>query len=352
MTQRTFSEEYIQHILKSWNIAPVIRTSPHQGLINHTWLIGSPVGGVLQWVNPIFNPLIHEDIHALTTHLSNKGLTTTRLLPTNKGALYINDTNGGYWRMLSFVPGYTFDTIQTPNHAWAAGALVGRFHKALADFKHEWMAPFRDAHNTPTRMHQLKEALDDADGHHLEGQARTLGTAILNDWQTWNGTLDLPIRTTHGDLKISNLHFSHNPTTHEISGLCLLDLDTIGKGDYSIEMGDAWRSWCNPAGESNLDNTRFDCTLFEASAQGWLGELGTIKPVEKDNLGLGIQRICLELSARFCTDAIRNTYFKEDRIQYPTIGQHNLLRANTQFRLATSVKSQLQTIEQIVKQIL
>ena len=36
-----------------------------------------------------------------------------------------------------------------------------------------------------------------------------------------------------------------------------LDLDTISPGDYSIEMGDAWRSWCNPAGESNPDSRTF-----------------------------------------------------------------------------------------------
>jgi hypothetical protein len=352
MSQRQFSHQTILNILDHWSIDPIIQTSPHQGLINHTWLIGAPTQGVLQWVNPIFDPRVHDDIHALTTHLASKGLVTTTLRPTTDGRHYVADSEGGYWRLLSFVPGLTFDTIQDTDHAFAAGALVGQFHNALSDFEHEWQAPFRDSHNTPIRMQQLTEALEHADGHPLEGPARELGNAILNDWTNWQGTLELPIRSTHGDLKISNLHFTRDLHSHQIQGLCLLDLDTIGKGDYSVEMGDAWRSWCNPAGESNVSDTHFDLNFFEASARGWLSTVGHLEPIEVQNLGPGIQRICLELAARFCTDAILNTYFKEDRQTHPQIGTQNLLRAKSQYKLATSVKTQLLQIEERLHAIL
>ena len=94
-------------------------------------------------------------------------------------------------------------------------------------------------------------------------------------------------------------------------------------------------------GESNPDAARFDLTLFEASFNGWMSTVGDISIEESSALVPGIHRICLELSARFCADALQNNYFKEDTETFPTIGSHNLHRATTQFRLAQSVLSQL-----------
>ena len=245
-----FTNEKVVSILENWNISRVLLPSKHQGLINHTWLVGKPTEGVLQWVNPIFDQNIHLDIEAVTSHLLNKGLHTTSLLPTKSGESYVTDPEGGFWRILRYIPGKTFDTIQSTQHAFAAGRLVGQFHNAMSDFKYTWQTPFRDSHNTIQKMTFLKETLDSADGHYFEGSVRELGEQILRRWNQWSGNFNLPTRTCHGDLKISNLHFESLE-----KGKCLLDLDTLGPGDYSIEMGDAWRSWCNPAGESNFNET-------------------------------------------------------------------------------------------------
>ena len=334
----------LDNILRNWDIDPTLHTSPHQGLINQTFLVGTPITGVLQWVNPIFDARIHNDIDALTSHLKSKGLPTTELLPTKDGSLYINDPEKGSWRMLKYLKGNTFDQISSTSLAYEAGRLVGRFHDAMRDFEHAWEAPFRDAHNTTLRMNNLEQALNDHTEHPLYDQAYALGERILRDWSNWNGTLDLPTRACHGDLKISNLHFNEDGT-----GLCLLDLDTIGPGDYSIEMGDAWRSWCNPAGESNPESARFDLALFETSFKGWISTVGELSAEETTSLVPGIHRICLELSARFCADALQNKYFKEDLDSFPTIGGHNLNRATTQFRLARSVLSQMSEAQTIVQ---
>ncbi len=339
-----FSLEHIHSILQQWDIDSTIHASPHQGLINHTLLIGEPTQGVLQWVNPIFDPRIHQDIEALTRHLHQQNMITPQLMPTKMGTLYIEEPSGGYWRILSFVKGKTFEQVNSPILAFEAGKLVGQFHKALNNFEHSWQAPFRDAHNTQQRMATLSDALEQCSDHVLYAEAEKLGAQILKDWSEWSGTTDLPTRTIHGDLKISNLHFTDSDT-----GCCLLDLDTIGPGDYSIEMGDAWRSWCNPAGESNPDDAHFDIELFTASAKGWFSSVGDITTKESESLALGIHRICLELSARFCADALFNTYFKEDRSQFPTIGTHNLHRARTQFALAQSVQKHLSETERIIR---
>ena len=52
----------------------------------------------------------------------------------------------------------------------------------------------------------------------------------------------------------------------------LLDLDTVAKMAFSVEMGDAWRSWCNPAGEDDPSSVYFDVDIFEASLRGWLSQ--------------------------------------------------------------------------------
>ena len=338
------SEPNLQHILSHWNINRTLHTSPHQGLINQTYLVGDPIEGVLQWVNPIFDARIHNDIQALTQHLKSKDMPTTELIPTAKNALYVNDVEKGYWRVLRYIKGHTFDRIGSSKLAYEAGKLVGQFHDAMSDFDHQWEAPFRDAHNTTLRMNNLERALNAHTDHPLYNQAYALGEMILRDWSKWSGTLDLPIRVNHGDLKISNLHFNPDET-----GLCLLDLDTIGPGDYSIEMGDAWRSWCNPAGESNPEAARFELTLFEASFNGWISTVGQISTEERHALVPGIHRICLELSARFCADALENTYFKEDVDSFPVVGSHNLHRARTQFALAQSVLKQMADAQSIVQ---
>ena len=49
----------------------------------------------------------------------------------------------------------------------------------------------------------------------------------------------------HGDPKISNLMFARDSDR----GLCLIDLDTLGPMPIALELGDALRSWCNPAAE-------------------------------------------------------------------------------------------------------
>ena len=84
--------------------------------------------------------------------------------------------------------------------------------------------------------------------------------------------------------------------------------------------------------------------LFRASAAGYLSQQ-TLTAEERDALPAGIERICLELSARFAADALHESYFGWDSNTAATRGEHNLLRALGQFSLARSVKSQQREIE-------
>jgi hypothetical protein len=309
-------------------------TSPDAGLINTTLLVGAPPVAVLQWVNPLFSPLIHLDIALLLERLRDAGMTCPTLLPADDGALW-QDADHGCWRLWSFVPGTTLHRVSGPAVAAEAGALVGRLHAATAGWTPPRHAPLRHIHDTPARMAELEAALAGAEGHPLAAAVRALGAQILGDWAAWQGALDEPARIGHGDLKISNLRFDAAGK----KAVCLLDLDTVGPITLGAELGDAWRSWCNPLGEDTVEDIIFDMEVFEASADGFLSTGPDLDRPARAALAHAPERIALELAARFCRDAVLNSYFREDRARFPTTGAHNLHRARVQAALARAARA-------------
>ncbi|MEO1087750.1 MAG: phosphotransferase, partial [Acidobacteriota bacterium] len=105
--------------------APLEQTD--DGLINRTFFVGDPSTHVLQWVNPIFDRRIQLDIDAVTRHLAAAGWLTPRLVPTDDGVLDAPD-GGGFWRLMTFIPGVTHHRLRGVRMASAVGELVGRFH--------------------------------------------------------------------------------------------------------------------------------------------------------------------------------------------------------------------------------
>lgn len=312
------------------------------GLINATWTVGDPVVAVVQRVNPIFGPEVHEDIEAVTAHIAARGLETPRLIRTDAGALSVMGPDGGCWRALTWVAGQTFHRLDGSERARSAGALVAKWHRAVSDLEYEFVHRRLGVHDTRAHMGRLAEALVTQGGHRLFGDVEPLACEILGQWARWDGTLELPERVAHGDLKVSNLRFS---STGE--ALCLLDLDTMGRMSVDAELGDAWRSWCNPAGEDEA-SARLDLALFEASASSYLGH-HELSSEERDGLVPGVERIALELSARFAVDALEERYFGFDPNVAPTRGEHNLLRARSQFALAGSVHAQRAQMEAVIR---
>lgn len=333
-----------QEALSHWDRPGPARPAADAGLINQTFLVGEPPWGVLQWVNPIFQPEVHRDIAAWTERIRSAGLTSPELVPTADGRLWVEDEGGGCWRVQSFIPGTTHHRLGSVARAAAVGGLVGRVHAALDGWTPPRHAPVRRIHDTAARMAELQAALDGADGHPLCGPARDLGDDLLRRWAAWDGPQGLPDRICHGDLKVSNVRFDR---TGE-DAICLIDLDTVGPMDLPSELGDAWRSWCNPAGEDDPAHVRFDLDLFRASAQAFLRAGPALSDAERAGLAPAVERICLELAARFCADAVRNSYFREDREAFPQVGAHNLHRARAQAALAASAASSRSACERVI----
>lgn len=310
-----------------------VRASEDGGLINQTWIVGEPPRWVLQRVNPIFAPSVHEDIEAVTAHLAARGMATPRLLRTDAGALCAVEADAS-WRVMDFVPGRTLHRVDHPRVAAAGGELVGRFHAALADLDWDYRHLRPGAHDSPAHMRALAAVA-------TTGEAGALAARILEAWAGWEGRLDLPARHAHGDLKISNLRFDEAGR-----GLCLLDLDTLARLSLDVELGDAWRSWCNPVGEDGVE-TLFDLDCFEAAARAYLA-VAPVSREEAEALVPGVERIALELAARFCRDAVEDRYFGWNARRFPSRVAHNLFRAAGQLNLARSVRAQRRAAESIV----
>jgi Ser/Thr protein kinase RdoA (MazF antagonist) len=317
------------------------------GLIQSTYLTKLAGGRrvVVQRMHPIFAPEVVEDIDAVTAHLAARGLETPRPLRTPSGTLTVTDDEGRSWRILSFVEGHTVDRVDRPARAFEAGRLVARFHRAMAG----WDRPFRfqraGVHDTAAHLGRLAGALA---GATAETEAlRPIAEAILDEARRLPPLAPLPRRVTHGDLKISNVLFAGDA---EARARALIDLDTLGRLTIAYELGDAWRSWCNPLGEDVAD-THFDLEILAAAAAGY-GEAHDLDRAEAESLVAGVLTVCLELAARFCVDAFEDRYFGWDASRFPSRREHNRVRALGQLQLARQVAASRARAEQAVAQVL
>jgi Ser/Thr protein kinase RdoA (MazF antagonist) len=327
------------------------------GLINETFLVEGPVGAlppshgtaadraVLQRVNPIFGLAVHEDIEAVSRHLVKKGLLSPLLYRTQSGALAVDLGKDGVWRLSSYVPGRTTSRVE-PALCGEAGRLVGAFHAALFDLDHDFRFRRPGAHDLSAHLRTLQEA--QAAPSPPPGFA-ALADEILHRAAALPAQVKGPLRVCHGDLKINNLRFGDDG-----NGLCLLDLDTLCRQPLCIEMGDALRSWCNPSplGENDPHGT-FDLDLFARCIEGYAGPAAAFLTAEEQaGLVAGVERIALELAARFCADAVNRRYFRWDPSRFESQSSHNMVRAAGQLGVARGVSSHRAAAEALVERAL
>jgi Ser/Thr protein kinase RdoA (MazF antagonist) len=291
---------------------------------------------VLQRVSDVFAPEIHDNIQAVTAHLAAHGLPAAPLLPTRQGELSVELGALGRWRLMPHLGGVAFDTLQSTEQARSAGALVGRFHAALRDFRAPLAPmgiPYRD---TSRVLRTLRAALESHRSHRLAAEVTPLGIRVLEAFESIGSAPDVPLRVIHGDLKLSNLLFESAEGPGRERAFALVDLDTLMQGTLWMELGDAWRSWCNPAGEDAAE-VGFEMDFFEASVRGFReGHADVLSQGECDSLDTAPERLALELCARFVTDALEECYFGWDSARFPGRGEHNARRAFGQWRLYES----------------
>ena len=297
------------------------------GLINSTWLVGE--GFVLQRVNPLFGARVNDDIMALTTSLRAASVPVPRLLPSSAGRPYVEDE--GVWRVMTRLDGQTHHRVSDPKQAKSAAQLIARFHEALSGSTHSFAFTRPGAHDTPAHMAALRLALEAHQGHTLWSAVSPLADEIQRRFAGLAPASPLPRRIVHGDLKISNILFSASG-----DAVGLIDLDTMAWGDLEVELGDALRSWCSTTTE-DAPNPELDVAIFQAAVEGYLGQAPDVSRDERLAIVRGLERITLELAARFAADALNECYFGWSAEVAATRGEHNLLRAANQLTLAREV---------------
>jgi len=302
------------------------------GLINTTYAVrdGDAPIGVLQRVHPIFAGEVNLDLEAVTAHLAAKGMTTPRLVRTRAGEPWIV-AGDRVWRALTWVEGVTVHAVPDPSWAEAGGELLGRFHRAVADLRYDYRFARAGVHDTAAHLARLAACVA-AGG---EPAWIELGLQIANEAAALPALPITAPRHCHGDLKISNLLFSAPP----VRGVCLVDLDTLGRGTMAFELGDALRSWCNPRGE-DAGGVRFDLPIFTAAIRGFRSVADDLlTDDERTSIVIGAETVSLELAARFCIDVFRDEYFGWDPARFPSRRAHNLVRASGQLALSRAIRA-------------
>ena len=318
------------------------------GLINQTFRVEVTSGArfVLQRLHPVFAPEVNLDIDTITTHVEARGLTTPRLVRTRESSTHVMDEEARPWRALTFVDGRCVSEIRSTSLARAAGALAGRFTRATFDLDHRFAFTRSGVHDTAAHLARLARALESPPTHE-NAEALSIAAEILAQARELPRVDHLPTRIVHGDLKASNLLFAHDRD----EGICLVDLDTMAHGTVATEMGDALRSWTNPKGE---DDTRgeVDVSLFEAAVSGYLAETeGLLTSDERSAFAPGLETIALELSSRFCLDAIEDRYFGWNAAKYPSRRAHNVVRARSQLSLSRSARDHRAELDAVVARL-
>jgi Ser/Thr protein kinase RdoA (MazF antagonist) len=330
-----------ERVLAAFELEPQSLARATSGLMNPTWYARSRRGAalVLQRVNPVFSAEVNVDIAAVTEHLAGKGLLTPRLVPTRDGALWIE--HDGVWRVLTRIDGICRDALETPTQARAAGRLVAEFHRAVSDLEHRFRNRRLGVHDTPRQLRTLREMLVEHRAHRHFDEIAPLAERVLEAAEALPPLPPSRDRIVHGDPKISNLLFAHDSDR----ALCLIDLDTLAHMPVALELGDALRSWCNPATE-DAASARFMRPLFEAAIEGYADAAqGLLAPEEWAAIPRGALTITVELAARFCADALRESYFGWNRARYESASAHNQARVLGQLKLAAGIRAELAELE-------
>jgi Ser/Thr protein kinase RdoA (MazF antagonist) len=318
--------------LAAWDLGHASIAHLGDGLINDTFAVDAVAGRfVLQRVHPVFAPEIHFNIAAVTDRLESRGIATPKLVLTTQGALW-SAPAGAVWRVMTRMPGHSFNAVRTVPQAHDAAALLARFHAATADLPHTFVGMRTGVHDTRAHLAALERAVAAHGDHRLFAEVAPLADSIFGGAEALPDLGALPDRVIHGDPKLNNVLFEGAAGDASERASCLVDLDTVGPGPLHLELGDMWRSWCNLRGE-NERNAAFDLGVFEASLHGYASARAAPSVPEREALVHGLEWITLELAARFAADALEERYFGWDAKRFPARGEHNLVRAQGQWAL-------------------
>ena len=323
--------------------------SENHGFINDTNIVtfrneGRNTRYVLQRVNHnVFRypEDVMNNLRVITNHLrereaadNNEKLQFAEIIPTASGHDFHRDDDGNVWRILTFIEGAAaFQSVQGLSHAEECGKVLGRFLDRVSDIDSTKVRATIKGYHVPSNyLRQFDEtAKVDAPEEMLKFVEAHRERAVELEVAQAKGILKT--RIIHGDPRINNIMIDE--TTGK--GVAMIDLDTASAGLVQMDVGDAVRSICNPAGEDVqfLEEVEFRKDIYEAFMKGFYATANHfLTEVDKDYIVKAIKILPFELGLRFLTDHMRgDKYFKVRRH-----GQ-NLRRAMGQFKLCELIES-------------
>lgn len=287
----------------------------NNGLINDTYLVltTNKPAYILQRINNnVFKNVagVMQNIETALHVLKSKNYSSVAVVKTKKDTSYHKEN--GFWRVLSYIDNSTtYNTTKSNNIAFEAGRIVGEFHSLLSsEDVLNYQDTIPDFHNLIHRNNQFFDALEKAKKERTAAAKDAIEFAeeLLPDLLDFCFT-ELPIRVCHNDTKLNNILFSK--TTDK--ALCLIDLDTLMKGYFYYDFGDAVRTIVNtaPEDEKDLSKITFNKELFSSFVDGLSTNKNVLSKEEIASLPLGAVFMPFIHGLRALTDYLNNdTYYK------------------------------------------
>lgn len=330
---------------KDYSFRPI-----NQGFINDTFLVvnGETPLFILQRVNH----LVFENVAGLMKNigtalgfLQDQIYTRITLVETAEGSSFAK-IGENYWRLMTYIDGTTaYDTTTQNKIARGAGTIVGKFHQLLEK------APYNEFVDTIPRFHDLslrKDQFESALATTSKERKNTAKKAIIFAQETLPLLLEfskrkIPVRICHNDTKLNNILFKKEGD----QALCLIDLDTIMKGYFYYDFGDAVRTIVNtaPEDEQQFEKITFENKLFEAFVDGIADVEPFLAQEEINTLPLGTVFMPFIHGLRALTDYLMgNVYYK---VAYEN---QNLDRCLSLFDFSKKALDRVAYMEEIVSQ--
>jgi Ser/Thr protein kinase RdoA (MazF antagonist) len=308
------------------------------GLINHTWKVkAGNKDYILQRINEqVFTKPedIAANIQALAVYLKKHFPDYYFVSPVTtldgNPMVYIDETDGGYYRLLPFVnDSHSKDVVTDADQAFEAAAQFGKFTKLLSGFDASSLKitlPF--FHDLSLRYEQFTEALQNGNPERI-GEAASLisfmkdNVAIVSEFSTIQTNPSFKKRVTHHDTKISNVLFDSAN-----KAICVIDLDTIMPGYFISDVGDMMRTYLPTVNEEEKDFSKIEVRddVYKAIVTGYYTEMETeLSSEEKSHFFYAAKFMIYMQALRFLTDHLNN-----DRYYGARYEGHNFVRAGNQ----------------------
>ena len=330
LTQVTNSE--LNRILSNFDVNPskFSYEKINTGYINDSYFVN--VQNQKKYVLQKINTNVFKNIDAIKNNIS---LSISNLIdigyhkikfidPINQELFY--NSGKDCWRLMEYVNGsYTKDNAENTKDAFEAGRIISLFHVLLKDVDSgKCIDTLKDFHNLPYRIKEFEESLNNTNDNLKEECIEEINfSRVMFDRLIVFYNSNLPERICHNDAKLNNILFSSDN-----KGLCMIDLDTIMKGYFHYDFGDAIRTIVNPASEEEKDLSKilFDKSLFKSFIDGVKSNGKFLSSKELELLPLSTALMPFIHGLRALTDYLNgNIYYK---VSYP---KQNLIRSRNLF---------------------